>query len=463
MIGRKRPTPIAIDPWEDEGRRLAPLFSGTSSAVIVGNDPDAAARVALGIGRSAALERRVAIADLTGASPTLDLLAGEGDSHGITDSFLYGVSLNAVARPASDGTASLFILPCGTESTVPEDVFRSDRWHKLAAGFADAGALLLLVATAGAPGLAALVVQTDGAVSVGDAQLPLEWRVLAQAGDRTPVVTPSGGAPRQRQWTARSLLSAGLLAVTILIAVASLWPRGTPQTAATRLKAPAGALTEVPAPTPAAPEAAAEAAAGAASGTEPGAASGAAPGASPATAAPARTDTVSVETPVNPRDAAIAAEFAVELVATNTAPGANLWLRERGAQLPGVTVSPVLLGTGRARWHKVLAGAWRDRVAADSMLAALRSERVLRADAGLVVRVPLALLIESAVPRGAAPARVASLVARGVPAYALLQDDGTVRLFAGAFETAAAAVTLGADLHAAGFAPLLAYRTGRTF
>ncbi len=462
MIGRKRPTPIAIDPWEDEGRRLAPLFSGTSSAVIVGNDPDAAARVALGIGRSAALERRVAIADLTGASPTLDLLAGEGDSHGITDSFLYGVSLNAVARPASDGTASLFILPCGTESTVPEDVFRSDRWHKLAAGFADAGALLLLVATAGTPGLAALVVQTDGAVSVGDAQLPLEWRVLAQAGDRTPVVTPSGGAPRQRQWTAMSLLSAGLLVVTILIAVASLWPRGTPQTAATRLKAPAGALTEVPAPTPvaaAAPEAATEAAAGAASGT----AAGAAPGASLTTAAPARTDTVSVETPVNPRDAAIASEFAVELVATNTAPGANLWLRERGAQLPGVTVSPVLLGTGRARWHKVLAGAWRDRVAADSMLAALRKERVLRADAGLVVRVPLALLIESAVPRGAAPARVAALVARGVPAYALLQDDGTVRLFAGAFETAAAAVTLGADLHAAGFAPLLAYRTGRTF
>ena len=57
----------------------------------------------------------------------------------------------------------------------------------------------------------------------------------------------------------------------------------------------------------------------------------------------------------------------------------------------------------------------------------------------------------------------AALVVRGVPACALLQDDGTVRLFAGAFETAAAAVLLGADLRAAGLAPQLAYRTGRTF
>jgi hypothetical protein len=224
-----------------------------------------------------------------------------------------------------------------------------------------------------------------------------------------------------------SIASAALLAVTVLIAVASLWPRGTPQTPATRLKAPAGAVTVIPAPvsTPA--------------------------------------DTVTVPPPVNPSDSAIASEFAVELVATNTVAGANSWLRERGAQLPGVTVSPVLLGAGRDRWHKVLAGAWRERTAADSLLTSLRGEGVLRAEAGLVVRVPLALLLEAGVPRGAAPARVAALVGRGVPAYALLQDDGSVRLFAGAFETAAAAVPLFADLRASGLAPQVAYRTGRTF
>jgi hypothetical protein len=174
-------------------------------------------------------------------------------------------------------------------------------------------------------------------------------------------------------------------------------------------------------------------------------------------------DTVTVVGPVNPSDSAIAAQFAVELVATNTVAGANSWLRERGDRLSAVTVSPVLLGAGRMRWHKVLAGAWRERMSADSMLAALRNDGVLRAEAGLVVRAPVALLLEAGVLRGAAPAQVAGLVARGVPAYALLQDDGSVRLFAGAFETAAAAVLLSADLRAKGLAPRVAYRTGRTF
>jgi len=433
VIGRRRPAAPAPDPWEEEGRRLAPLFASVSSAVVIATDAECAARVALGIGRVAALERRVAVADLTGGAPSLVALAGDGDAHGITDSFLYGVSLNAVARPAADGTPSLFILPSGSEPTVPEDVLRSDRWRRLAAGFGDAGALLLLVARAGTPALAALVVQTDGAVSVGDASIPLEWRVIAQAGDRTPAAAVAAVEGPRRPWSAFSLMSAALLVVTILIAVASLWPRGPSPTARDRLSAPPGAVTTVPAPRPAALPAAAS------------------------------VDTVRVPDPVNPPDSAIAAQFAVELVATNTATGANLWLRERGASLPGVTVSPVLLGAARTRWHKVLAGAWQDRVGADSMLTALRTEGVLRADAGVVVRVPLALLLEAGVPRGAAPARVAALVARGVPAYALVQEDGTVRLFAGAFETAAAAVPLDADLRAAGLAPQLAYRTGRTF
>jgi hypothetical protein len=429
VIGRKRPAPAGPNPWEEEGRRLAPLFGSVASAVVIANDAEAAAYVALGIARVGALERRVAVADLTGGTPTLVALAGDGDAHGITDSFLYGVSLNAVARPAADGTASLFILPCGSESAVPEEVLRSDRWRRLAAGFGDAGALLLIVARAGTPALAALVSQTDGAVSVGDAAIPLDWRVIAQAGDRTPLtVQPSAVDGTRRPWSAFSILSAALLAVTILIAVASLWPRGTVER-----RAPARAAA-TPAPTPA----------------------------SPALPTPPA-DTVRVSDPVNPPDSAIAAQFAVELVATNTATGANLWLRERGAPLPGVTVSPVLLGAARTRWHKVLAGAWQERMGADSLLAALRAEGILRPDAGVVVQVPLALLLEAGVPRGAAPARVAALGARGVPAYALVQDDGTVRLFAGAFETAAAAVPLDADLRALGLAPQLAYRTGRTF
>lgn len=453
MIGRRRPKAPTPDPWEEEGRRLAPLFSGVSSAVIVATDADIAAKVALGVGRVASLERRVAIADIAGATPSLVALSGDGDAHGITDSFLYGVSLNAVARPVSDGTASLFILPSGSEPTVPEDVLRSDRWLRLAAGFGDAGALLLLVARAGTPGLSALVVQTDGAVSVADANLPLEWRVLAQVGDVAPVAAvPAAVEGPRRPWSPFSIMSAALLAVTILIAGASLWPRG-------------NRLTPVPAPPPltAAAPAVASAMAPVAPGDDAGTPTATkAPEPAPAATAPAA-DTVPVPDPVNPPESANAATFAVELVATNTVTGANSWLRERGAPLPGVTVSPVLLGAAGTRWYKVRAGAWKDRVAADSMLVALRVQGLLRADAGMVVRVPFALLLEAGVPRGAAAARVAALVGRGVPAYALVQDDGTARLFAGAFETAAAAVPLDADLRAAGLAPQLAYRTGRTF
>lgn len=427
MIGRRRPAAPAPNPWEEEGRRLAPQLIGLSSAVVIGLDAGSSARVALGAARATAHERHVAVADLVGAPSVFGALAGAADAPGIIDSFVRGVSLNDIARPAADGTPSLFILPRGNEPTLPEEMLQSDRWSRLAAGFAEAGALLLIVARAGTPALDALVRQTDGVVSVGGADIPMEWRVIAQAGERVAAPAPRAVQSRRPPSARGPRVAAVVVGVLLVIAGFARWqryPRATTQ------------------PASAPPIAASQPAA--------------IPVASPA-------DTVRVSDPVNPLDSAAAAQFAVELVATNTAAGANLWIRERGNQLAGLTVSPVSLGVAASRWHKVIAGAWRDRAGADSLLAALRAENVLRAGAGAVVRVPLALLLEADVPRGAANARVAALAARGVSAYALVQDDGSVRLFAGAFETAAAAVPLDADLRAAGLAPQLAYRTGRTF
>ena len=427
MIGRRRPAAPAPNPWEEEGRRLAPQLVGLSSAVVIGLDAESSARVALGAARATAHERHVAVADLVGAPSVFGTLAGAADAPGIIDSFVRGVSLNDIARPAADGTPSLFILPRGNEPTLPEEMLRSDRWTRLAAGFAEAGALLLIVARAGTPSLDALVRQTDGVVSVGNADIPMEWRVIAQAGERAPAPTPVAVHGQRRPSARGRRVAAVVVGVLLVIAGVARWqryPRATTQ------------------PASAPPIAASQPAA--------------MPVASPA-------DTVRVSDPVNPLDSAAAAQFAVELVATNTAAGANSWIRERGNRLAGLTVSPVLLGAAASRWHKVIAGAWRDRAGADSLLAALREEDVLRAGAGAVVRVPLALLLDADVPRGAANARVAALAARGVSAYALVQDDGSVRLFAGAFETAAAAVPLDADLRAVGLAPQLAYRTGRTF
>jgi hypothetical protein len=443
VISRRREPAPGPDAWEDEGRRLAPQLAGLSVAVVLGADASAAARVAIGAARATARERHVAVADLTGATAALGVIAPGATGPGITESFVHGISLNDVARPAADQTPSLFILPRGAEPLTAELV-RSERWGRLAAGFAEAGALLLILAPSDVPGLETLVPRTDGVIAVGTADVPMAWRVIAQVGDQRstpaePAIAPAPRAPSRRR--------AAIVIVTVLALAAgglALWKRGW-----TGMGLPASVARTTPA--------SAGRAAGQAVGTG---ALTVGPGA-PAPTLPA--DTVPVAEPVNPSDSAIAAQFAVEIVATNTATGANLWLRERGARLPGGTVSPVVMGAARVRWHKVLAGAWRDRFGADSMLAALRRDGVLGAGAGLVVRVPLALLLEAEVPRADAAARVAALAARGVEGYALLQDDGSVRLYAGAFETAAAAVPLDAELRAAGLHPQLAYRTGRTF
>jgi hypothetical protein len=112
----------------------------------------------------------------------------------------------------------------------------------------------------------------------------------------------------------------------------------------------------------------------------------------------------------------------------------------------------------------VIAGVAATRGGADSTLAALR--RVAGAGdstAGAVVSVPYAFRLEGRVDAPAAAARVREYLGRGVPAYALRQDDGTVTLYAGAFETPEQAALFTTYLRAAGIEPALTYRLGRTF
>ncbi|MGZ8414760.1 MAG: hypothetical protein ACXW05_18690, partial [Gemmatirosa sp.] len=154
--------------WHDEGRRVASALDAVGSALVVGRDPEIAAWVALGIARAQAERRRVAIADLVGeVGPLQALVDQDDDPHGISDSFLYGVSLNKIARPA-DAAGNLFLLPSGSEAVAVEEIFRSDRWRRLASGFREVDALLLLVAHADTPGLDALATSVDGVVIAGD-------------------------------------------------------------------------------------------------------------------------------------------------------------------------------------------------------------------------------------------------------------------------------------------------------
>ena len=115
------------------GARLAPTLDGVHAAVIAAPDAETAANVALAIARVQGEKRRVAIADLVGEVAPLQALVTGDDPHGISDSFLYGVSLNKIARPI-DESGSIFLMPSGTEAVALEAVYANERWRRLAAG-----------------------------------------------------------------------------------------------------------------------------------------------------------------------------------------------------------------------------------------------------------------------------------------------------------------------------------------
>jgi hypothetical protein len=112
----------------------------------------------------------------------------------------------------------------------------------------------------------------------------------------------------------------------------------------------------------------------------------------------------------------------------------------------------------------VTSGAYTRRYQADSLLQALRQARVLTDSAGSIARAPLALLVDSVPMQGgiadAVRAAVEKYAARGLPVYALIQDYGGARIYAGAFAAADQSAGLIRTLRGAGLNPVLVYRTG---
>jgi hypothetical protein len=421
--------------WEDAGRQIAQVLGSYSAILITSSDPAAAAHVALGIAAAEASHRRVVVGDLIGDLPSLRSLIKEEDPHGIADSFLYGVSLNKIGYEV-EGRANVYVMPSGTEPTLGEEIFRSARWKKLASGFSQMGALLLLVARSNAPGLAELADQIDGVVVVRDADLQNAPSALVLA--RVPVPTPTLKIPLHRMreraadWKKHRWLypAMGALAI-VLVAAMSLAFMLVRARQRTRPPVRAAVVT-APAPKP-----------------------------PPARPPP---ETLYVAPPANINDSASASAFTVELLVANTAEGANLFVRKNGAALPAAAVSPVSIDPERSTWYKVTAGAYTRRYQADSLLLALRRSGLLTDSAGSVTRAPLALLVDSVPTQGgivdAVRAAVQKYVDRGLSVYALIQDGGGARIYAGAFGAADQSAGLIRTLRSAGLKPALVYRTG---
>ncbi|MDB4908128.1 MAG: Sporulation protein [Gemmatimonadetes bacterium] len=455
--------------WEAEGRRLGEGLDFASAVVVLGDDAESTAWVAVGIARTQCSRRRVALGDLLGdAYPIASLVSGEDDDpHGLVDSFLFGVSLNRIARPTQE-SEELFVMPSGSDLSRIEELLSHERWARLAAGFREAGALLVLVARADAPDIEMLVAHTDGAVLVGEkvpAALPVS-RVLASVrssrgiepavtrsahsgyDDAVPEAVPaiaSEHAPRTekpararpkprssarpslrtlQRWQAWSL---GSVAVLVLAGI-TFWFARRPFASA-----PLGEHQRVKPDT----------------------------GSSNAIRLTDGAPAPQLPVVKNPEDSISAAAWSVELTNLNTPAGAILKAREMREAVPAGTFAPVQYQG--AVWYSIRGGAYGSASEAESLLATLRKSGVVEAGFGKVIRAPLAFLLADSLAELDVAARLAPFAAHDLPVYALQQQDGSVKLYAGAFETPAQSILLIDALLAAGIAPSLVFRTGRVF
>jgi hypothetical protein len=421
--------PVAAAPArnarDETGRTAAEAIASLHAVAVVSDDTAAAGAVARGIATVFARVRRVIVADLVGNVPAVSQLfsASEVGIDGVSDSFAYGISLGKLTRDTP--VANLFVLPSGDEPVEREEFFRSGRWGRLADQCRESGALLLVVARSTAPGLADLVQQLDGALLVGKNSLgdqPPFTVVHRIAAPTTPIAPTAPGRerPTRHRWP---LAAAGALVLLLtLAAVFAAWRSYFPARgsivagAAMKPASVTGALAAEP------------------------------------------------QAPVaNPGDSANAAAFAVEMLSANTREGANLELERRRVSLPVATIAPLRVGEAGSIWFRVIVGAYGERRQADSLLRATRLRGILGDSAGALVRAPLALLVDSAQLSEDVSETVQRHLERGVPAYALFQNDGRKLVYAGAFATAQEAEILAVELRAGGLRPVLVYRTGRAY
>jgi hypothetical protein len=235
-----------------------------------------------------------------------------------------------------------------------------------------------------------------------------------------PVTTSSDGRPSSRRtWT--------IIGMTLAAAVVALAGITATRIAARRTVETAAAGTLAP-PLPASPA---------------------------VVAAPAADPPPAVE---NPLDSARASAYAVVIVAANTAAGADDNLR-RVSSLPAATAAPSV--DGGVLWYKVFVGAFGARAEAEALRDSLR----VAGGAGDIVepiaRLPFAFLVADRIPSDSVAAIRERHAAQGLSTYALVQDDATARLFAGAFATPDEAMHLAPLLRTAGIQPRIVYRTGR--
>ena len=219
-------TTIRQLPLSRLGHLVPPLVDAAALVALVPltNDLPWAAKAAWDIARIAARDgRRVALVDLCLENPALHEIVGLRATEGIVDVFEYGVSLNKAAHEVT----GVFIIPAGSETSNPAEVYAHARWPKLQAGFRSEGALLLALLPPA--GLVQLSAAPDGVLVLApegvspefsiERDVPLlgvvrdRWLPSAPRVSPPPILVPVAEEPRRGLQVAMAALVVAALAV----------------------------------------------------------------------------------------------------------------------------------------------------------------------------------------------------------------------------------------------------------
>jgi hypothetical protein len=439
-----------------------PTIVGLSAVAVVGSEPTLTGAAALDLARAEARHRRVTVVDLIGDAPPLRAVAATEDPHGVADCFVYGLSFSAVSRPTTVHP-NVRIIPSGSEPIPYADALPSPRWDRLIEQARGKGGLIVFAVLISTPALSALTARVDCVVAA-----PSRLREVLEADqvaataasrsrlvDRRPVAR-IGPAARVAHLRSRRPLAAALAAASVLLLLVAGW-------AVTRRRASSDRAQTAQLPVDSAPSrtdtvTSTAQLGGGAAGTDAAAA-----------AAGAKASDAAAVAPVDPVDSSIAADFAVRIATYPSYIEALRALRQHPARQNAGTIAPVIPGgalvaasggaaPARAPVYLLMAGAARAAGPLDSVAA--KWPRQPGSAPSLVVRAPFALRLAVGVPTDSARRLAASWLARGVPAYVLVDPSGTSAVYAGAFDTTGETVTLATSLRAAGLDPVVAYRTG---
>ena len=392
-------------------------------------------------------ESRVVLVDLSLDRPVLDDGAERIGEEGIVDAFLYDVSLNHVAQQQE--LPGLHYIGVGTPTHQPEAVWSHARWERLAKGFANEGALLLLFMPPSA--MPFMVLKPDGMIVLDQHrsraanpmlpvnphwldQVPILTSLVEPAPDGEPVpkvVSSRGPAPdtspvageetgaqdeervapfRHRPWkTSTPRVGVGAVVIVVLAIIAVFRLSGN-------------------------------------TAGEPSVGASADPIPSEAAAVGAGREADSLF-------------YSVQVAAFDTWDRAMEYASILEREPLAAAVTPIRVG-GRI-WYRVILGALATAQSADTVLKAFWRDGLVEVGQGTILRTPQAFDLGSRHSVDLAREETQRLRDGGIPAYSVV-TAGAARILVGAFETPDQSGVAESLLNAAGLPATLIPRTGIT-